>query len=173
MKNKLTLLTVAAGLLAGCATKTSPSNGADSLAIKQERNKAIVLACEQAFIKKDAEGSCNYFAPTFVAYGARGDKPISNVDTLIKNAKELFHAFPDWTGENLKAVASGDSVIVTATWGGTFKNDLPGLKANGKKVKFDDAEIFVLNKEGKIISQRGTQSNITMGYQLGFLETKK
>jgi len=173
MKSKLTLMAIAAGLLAGCATKSSPSNRADSLAIKEERNKAVVMASETAFIKQDAAGSLKDMAPGFVIYGSRGQKPKSNLDSLITESKEFFHSFPDWKGEDLKAVAFGDTVLVMGTWSGTFKNDFPNMKANGKSVKYDDVEIFVLNKEGKIISQRNTQSNVTMGVQLGFFVPAK
>lgn len=173
MKTQLTLLAAAAVLLASCSGKSSGSNGADSLAMKLERNKAVVLACEQAFIKKDAEGSMKYFAPVFSTYASSRSKPISNRDTMINNARNMFKAFPDWTGENLQAVASGDTVLVMGTWGGTFKNDLPGLKANGKSVKYDDVEIFVLNDAGKIVYQRNTQSQNTFAFQLGLLEPTK
>ena len=173
MKSKLTLMALAAGLLAGCATKPSSSNPTDSLAIKEARNKAIVLASEKAFTNKDAAGSLKDMAPGFITYSSRDDKPLSNIDTLTKKSNEFFHAFPDWKAENLKAVAFGDTVLVLATWSGTFKNDFPGMKANGKSVKYDDVEIFVLNNEGKIISQRNTQSSLIMGLQLGFFVPAK
>lgn len=169
MKTKLTLIAVAAGLLAGCATKSSSSNGADSLAKKLERNKAVVMASEAAFIKKDAEGSLKDMTADFKIYSSVGGKPQSNLDSLTKSSKEFFHAFPDWKGENLKAVAFGDTVLVMGTWSGTFKNDFPTEKANGKSVKFDDVEVFVLNNDGKIISQKAIQPLSTMGVQLGFL----
>lgn len=169
MKKELTLMAATVCLLASCATKTSPSGGTDSLKIKQERNKAVVMASENAFIKKDAEGSLKDFAPGFTIYGSRGSKPITSIDTLVKNSKDMFHAFPDWTGENLKAIAFGDTVLVMGTWSGTFKNDLPGVKANGKSVKYDDVEVFVLNDAGKIVSQSNTQSMNTFAFQLGLL----
>lgn len=82
--------------------------------------------------------------PGFVSYGSHGQKPKSNLDSLITESKEFFHSFPDWKGEDLKAVAFGDTVLVMGTWSGTCKNDFPNMKANGKNL--------MVENEGKPLS---------------------
>ncbi len=49
-------------------------------------------------------------------------------------------------------------MLVHGDWGGTFKNDLMGIKATGKPVKFKDVDIFKLNDEGKIIEHSSVQN---------------
>jgi predicted ester cyclase len=49
-------------------------------------------------------------------------------------------------------------VAAYATWSGSFKKDLMGIKATGKMVSFPDVDIFKLNDEGKIVEHRSVQN---------------
>ncbi len=182
MKKTVTLFSAAilfaasACFLAACNSTTTTTSvaGTDSVALKLARNKATVMASEEAFIKKDPDGVLKNVAPGFTDYASGEGKPATNIDSIKTELKEMFNALPDYKGENLKLLASGDTVIVTGTWSGTFKNEYHGTKPNGKAIKFDDVEIFVLDKDGKIVSRRSTQSEATVYFQLGFLvEAKK
>ena len=142
-------------------------SGSDSTAVSTARNKQIALNADLALIKKDVEGMFKDCAPDFVDYGNGEYKPMKNQDSIKTGLKSFLAAFPDFKGENLQAVAQGDTVIVTGLWSGTFKNAYMGMKPTQKSFKTTDADIFSFNKEGKITSHRSIQSEATFFSQLG------
>jgi len=171
MKKFLTGMALAAIFLSSCQNKTSVSTTGttDSLALKSEKNKATALASEQAIGNKDIEGVVKNCAPGFVEYGNSDGKPMNNIDSIKSGLKEVLNAFPDFKGSDMKAFGSGDTVMVSATWAGTFKNALMGDKPNGKSFKFVDLDIFTFDKDGKFTSHRSIQSDATILMQLGIV----
>lgn len=168
MRRIITGMAVLACFLSACESKTgSAVSGSDSTAVSTARNKQIALNADQALIKKDVEGMFKDCAPDFVDYGNGEYKPMKNQDSIKTGLKSFLAAFPDFNGENLQAVAQGDTVIVTGLWTGTFKNAYMGMKPTQKSFKTTDADIFSFNKEGKITSHRSIQSEATFLSQLG------
>jgi predicted ester cyclase len=168
MRKTFSGLVAAAFLAIGCNSKTNiDTAGTDSAAIKTEKNKQTALASVHAFEKADMAAIKKFCAANFVDYGNGGNTPLTNIDS-VKTYLETFRAsFPDARVDDLKAFASGDTVVITDTWSGTFKNDMMGMKANGKKFKYPDVEILVFNKDGKILSHRAVQSDFAFYGQLG------
>jgi predicted ester cyclase/predicted small secreted protein len=165
---------VSAFLLSACNSKTgSAVNGSDSTATALARNKQVALSADDAFNKKDVDAIVKDYAPDFVEYGNGEYKPMKNLDSIKINLKGFLAAFPDFKGENLQAVAQGDTVIVTGTWSGTFKNNFMGMKPTQKSFKAPEADIFSFNKDGKITSHRAVQSETTYFFQLGIPMPKK
>ena len=70
----------------------------------------------------------------------------------------LTNSIEGYRAENLKYYADDDRVLVYGDWTGTFKNDLMGIKATGKPVKFKDVDIFKLNDEGKVVEHSSVQN---------------
>jgi predicted ester cyclase len=70
----------------------------------------------------------------------------------------LMHSIELYKPENTMLLADGDYVAAYATWTGIFKNDLMGIKASGKAVRFPDVDIFKFNEAGKIIEHRSVQN---------------
>jgi predicted ester cyclase len=168
MKKIITCVAMAALFLAACNNKsTSTASTADSAMMKVEKNKEAALNANNAFIKGDIEGSFKDYSKDFVDYGDGSTKPMKNIDSMKMNNKAFLAAFPDLKVENMHAVGSGDTVIVTGTWSGTFKKELMKIKPTGKSYKAVDADIFIFNKDGKIISHANIQSLATYFYQLG------
>ena len=162
MRRIITGIAVLACFLSACNSKTgSTVNGSDSTAVSTARNKQIALNADLALIKKDVEGMFKDCAPDFVDYGNGEHQPMKNQDSIKTGLKSFLAAFPDFKGENLQAVAQGDTVIVTGLWSGTFKNAYMGMKPTQKSFKTTDADIFSFNKEGKITSHRSIQSEAT------------
>ena len=125
---------------------------------KQDRNKKVIMASMESFMKNDIEGVFKDAAPGFVDYTDGTIPPINSIDTLKNFVKMLQSSIEGYKGENLKYFTDGDYVIVQGDWGGVFKNDLMGIKATGKAVKFRDVDIFKLNDDGKITEHHSIQN---------------
>ncbi len=125
---------------------------------KQDRNKKIVMASMESFMKGDLDAVFKDAAPGFVDYSDGSIPPINSVDSLKSFIKVMQASITDYIGENLKYYADGDHVIVHGDWGGTFKNDFMGIKATGKPIKFKDVDIFKFNDEGKITEHHAVQN---------------
>jgi len=162
MKKTMLLFTIAA-IMASCNNekkedaekKETPASAMES---KQERNKKIIMASMDAVGKADVDAIVKDAAPTFTDYGDGSMAPVSNIDSLKSFMKMLLTSIAGYKPENPVLFADGDYVIVYADWSGTFKNDLMGIKATGKPVKYKDVDIFKLNDEGKITEHRSVQN---------------
>jgi hypothetical protein len=175
MKRTLILLAAFAAVLTACTNQqgnSSASIAADSLAAKLARNKAVIMASERNVESKDVALILKDCAPGFTEYGDGSGKPVTSMDSIKRSFQESLDAL-GMRGDKLKAIASGDTVIVTGSWSGVFKKAFMGVKPNGKSFKYEDAEIFILDKDGKILSHRGTQSSATILLQLGLLQPAK
>jgi predicted ester cyclase len=125
---------------------------------KTERNKKVVMASMESFMKGDIDGVFKDAGPGFVDYADGSIPPIKNLDSLKGFIKMLTGAIENYKGDNLQYFADGNYVLVVGDWGGTFKNDLMGIKATGKPVMFKDLDMFKLNDEGKIIEHHSVQN---------------
>ncbi len=125
---------------------------------KQDRNKKIVMASMESFMKGDLDGTFKDAAADFVDYADGSIPPISNIDSLKGFMKMLMASVEGYKGENLMFYTDGDYVLVHGDWGGTFKNDMMGIKATGKPVTFKDVDIFKFNDEGKIVEHSSVQN---------------
>jgi hypothetical protein len=166
MKKLILGVAIAALFLSACTQNKSTGTAslADSATIK---NKSTAIAAIEAFNNHDVDAIYKDCAANFKDFGNGSMPPVSNMDTLKANMKGFLEALPDFKGENIQAVAAGDTVIVTADWSGTFKKDYMGMKATNKSFKAPDADVFIFNKEGKMISHRSIQGEPTYFYQLG------
>lgn len=125
---------------------------------KQERNKKVIMASMESFSKGDLDGTFKDAAPNFTDYTDGSIPPMTNLDSLKGFIKMMTNSIENYKGENLKYYADGDYVLVHGDWVGTFKNDLMGIKATGKPIKFKDVDIFKLNDEGKITEHSSIQN---------------
>jgi len=161
-KTILFLITTLFFAITGCnneskkdEVKSETIASADS---KEERNKKVVMSSVESFIKGDIDGVFKDVATGFVDYTDGTMPPITSIDTLRDFIKMMKTSIEGYKGENLKYYADGDYVIVHGDWGGVFKNDMAGIKATGKPVKFKDVDIFKLNDEGKIVEHHSVQN---------------
>jgi predicted ester cyclase len=125
---------------------------------KQERNKKTVWASMEAVGKGDIDGMVKDAAPMFTDYNDGSMPPVTNLDSLKGFIKMLTTSIEGYKPTNQMLFADGDYVLAYATWTGTFKSDLMGIKATGKAVSFPDVDIFKLNEEGKIVEHRSVQN---------------
>lgn len=146
------------------ATTDSTSAPAES---KQERNKKIVMASNEAMMKHDLNAVFKDGAADFVDYGDGSMPPMKNLDSIKAMITGWMAAFPDMKGEKYEYYADGDKVLVYGEYSGTWTGDMMGMKGNGKKFSTRDVDIFTLNEEGKITSHRSVQNWMaTLGMQL-------
>lgn len=125
---------------------------------KQERNKKVIMANMEAAGKADVDAMLKDAASSFTEYTDGTIPPITNADTLKGLLKMMFASLENYKPSNTMLFADGDYVLAYATWTGTFKNDLMGIKATGKMVSFPDVDIFKLNEEGKIVEHHSVQN---------------
>lgn len=168
MKKIIISAAVATNFFAACNSNSSTMvKGSDSSSATLTKNKQAALNNIQAYAKKDFDAAFKDYTPDFVDYGSGEMKPMKNQDSMKMDLKNFYVAFPDYKVENLKAVAEGNIVIVTADWSGTFKKEYRNVKPTGKSFKTTDADIFTFNDAGKISSHRTIQSITTIFNQLG------
>jgi ketosteroid isomerase-like protein len=125
---------------------------------KQERNKTVVKASLESFMKGDLDGTFKDVTGDFVDYADGSTQPMRNMDTLKNFIKMLKESIENYKGDNLQYFVDGDYVLVTGEWGGTFQKDLMGIKATGKPVRFKDVDMFKLNEQGKITEHSSVQN---------------
>jgi predicted ester cyclase len=147
--------------------KTPVAATVDSAAIKIEKNKATAIAAIEGFSNHNAQAVFKDIAPDYVDYGDGTDPGMKNKDSLITMVDGFFKAFPDMKADNITTMTDKNTVAVFATWTGTFKGELMGMKPTGKSFKYDDVDIFTFNDAGQLTSHRGTQSMKTVSLQVG------
>lgn len=125
---------------------------------KQERNKKVIMASMESFMKGDLDGTFKDAASNFVDYADGSTPPMTNIDSLKGFIKMITNSIEGYKGENLNYYADGDYVLVHGDWGGIFKNNLMEINATGKPVKFKDVDIFKFNDEGKIVEHSSVQN---------------
>jgi predicted ester cyclase len=92
----------------------------------------------------------------------------------MKTEMKIFlGAYPDFKGEDLKAYASDDAVIVTGTYSGTFKNPYLTMKPTGKGFKVFDGDIYTFDKDGKITSHKSVVPGSVFMSQAGVVLPEK
>lgn len=160
MKKSFFALLAISLLMHACSDKKSGDTDKKENATmesKQERNKKIIMASMESFMKADYDGVFKDAAASFTDY-TDGSMTITNLDSLKNFLKMLSASVTGYRGDNLVYYSDGDHVLVHGDWSGTFKNDLMGIKASGKEVKFRDVDIFKLNEEGKIVEHSAVQN---------------
>jgi predicted ester cyclase len=151
---------------AGATDTDSNSKKEMSAEDKEERNKQTALASIAGINSHDVNAVMKDVAPGAKDFGD-GSMPPASLDSSKAMLTQWFTAFPDVKGENLKAVADGEWVMVWGDWSGTWKGDFMGQKATGKSYKIKDVDIFRFNDEGKITEHHYTQNWITSASQIG------
>jgi predicted ester cyclase len=168
MKKLILCMAIASCFLAACNNKASvTTGGSDSTAAYLKMIKHVALSSDSAMTKRDGDAAVKDYAAGFTEYGNGESKPVTNMDTIKAGNKSFFEAFPDFTGENMKAVADDSTVIITGTWSGTFTKEYMKIKPTNKAFKVVDDDIFTFNKAGKITSHKSIQSLATFFTQLG------
>jgi predicted ester cyclase len=162
MKKALLLCTIAA-VLASCnneSKKTGDKNEPTfaSTETKQERNKKVIAASMEAFEKRNIDGMVKDAAPGYTDYGDETTPPSSNIDSTKAFIKMLVNSIENYKAGNAQLIADGDWVFYYADWSGIFKNDLMGMKATGKPIRYKDCDIFKFNEEGKITEHHSIQN---------------
>jgi predicted ester cyclase len=163
MKKTMLLFTMAI-IMASC--NNDPKSGSDekketttsAAETKQERNKKVIMASMDAFAKRDVDGMVKDAAPGYIDYGDETTPPSTNLDSSKAFIKMLLNSFENYTASNAQLIADGDYVFYYADWSGTFKNDLMGMKATGKPLKYKDCDIFKFNDVGKITEHHSIQN---------------
>lgn len=169
MKKMIIGLAVATSFLAACNSKTTLTSGGDSTAAKAEKNRITAVAAVQNFSDHKVDAMFVSCSPDFVDYGNGEDKPMKNQDSIKTMLKAFITAFPDYKETNITGFAQGDSVIVTSTEAGTFKNAMMGMKPTGKSFKYNEADIFTFDKAGKMLTHSSVQGTATFFAQLGIV----
>lgn len=161
MKRTMLLFTIAA-MMAACnseSNKTAEEQKKEpAVESKTERNKKVIRASMDAFSKADLDAMVKDAAPNYIEYGDETMPPVHSADSTKVMLKMLMNSFQNLKPENEVMVAEGDYVFYYADWTGVFKNDLMGIKATGKTIKYKDCDVFKFNEAGKITEHRSVQN---------------
>lgn len=152
------------------ATDTSSTSPKDRIAV-------VKAYYETLFHKHDTAALADVYANGYTEYntGESPAKTYATPDSLIIGVKRLLHLTPDITTSN-ESYFAGDSgkVVVIATFTGKWTGDIPGeQKATGKAYKFNDADIYTVNADGKLTSHKSIYPDIAFFDQIGYQPKKK
>lgn len=147
--------------------KMSDEKMSSSAEAKEEQNKKTAMASIEGVNAHNVDQILKDAAADITDYGDGSMKPAKSIDSLKAGITQWFAAYPDVKGENIKAVADGDWVMIWADWSATWKGDFMGQKATGKSYKINDIDIFKFNDEGKITEHHNIQSWLPVAMQIG------
>ncbi|MFN2456790.1 MAG: ester cyclase [Chitinophagaceae bacterium] len=168
MKKTILLLVASAVLFAACNDKkTGIAGNTSPQEEREERNKKIAMESVEGFNSHDVNIVLKNADKNAKEYGDGTMPVVSNMDSMRAGITAYFAAFPDVKGDDLKAIADGDWVIVWGEWSGTWKGDFMGQKATGKSFRFKEADVFKFNDNGKITEHHTVQSPISWMSQVG------
>src|SRR5688500_16930215 len=85
---------------------------------KEDRNKKVVMASMESFMKNDLDGTFKDAAASFTDYSDGSFPPMNNLDSLKNFMRMLINSLEGYKGENLKYYADGDFVLVHGDWVG-------------------------------------------------------
>ena len=157
------MLFVFAAFATGCNNEKKENGDKKESAIsspesKQVRNKKVIAASMDAFAKRDIDGMVKDAATGYTDFGDGTTPPSTNLDSSKAFIKMLLNSIENYQASNAQLIADGDWVFYYADWSGIFKNDLMGMKATGKPIKYKDCDIFKFNEEGKITEHHSIQN---------------
>jgi predicted ester cyclase len=181
MKRVFLLIPVACLFFTACNNSKTNSNETTasnekmdtSAEAKEERNKKIALESIDGINAHNIDMVLQNVAPDAVDYGDGSMDAIKGIDSIKATISSWLNAFPDVKGENLKAVADDDWVMVWGDWSGTWKNDFMGQQATGKSYKIKDVDIFRFNDDGKITEHHFVQTPLASAKQIGMKMPEK
>jgi steroid delta-isomerase-like uncharacterized protein len=127
----------------------------------------LVLLFYQAFDKRNFEEAIELLAPNFTAHLAGVAQPLTK-EEFQKFGLSFFLAFPDGKHDFERVLVDGDTVVTAGTFTGTHQNELQGLPATGKRVKFALMHIDRV-ADGKIIEHWGQGDQLGLIQQLGIV----
>lgn len=133
---------------------------------KAQQNKQTVSSIIDAVNRQDVEVMFKNCSASYLDYGDGLSKPMT-IDSVKSLFKEWFHAFPDFKADNVRYVAEGEWVVVWADWSATWKGDFMKKKANGKRFRFNDADFYRFDADGKLVEHRSIQPFSTIWTQIG------
>ncbi len=167
-KTGIVIIAVLLCFMWACGGKSdSGAQGSDGATMAQQRNKRTAWRFEANLMAGKVDSMYADCAPNFAEYGTGNSDTTKNIDSVKADIKDFMTIFPDIKGSNLVTLAHGDSVVVLATWRGTFKNAAGGVQPTGRSFKVDDADIFTFDQKGQITSHKSLQSVNTFFYQVG------
>jgi hypothetical protein len=177
MKKLLFLIAASLGVLIATIMLTSCNNqkteeskettSGTSAEDKEERNKKTAMASIEAFSNHNIDLVFKDVTADAVDYGDGSMPPMKSRDSIRAGMTAWQNAVPDVKGENIKAVADGEWVMIWADWKGTWTVDFMGQKATGKSFKYSDVDIFRFNEEGKMTEHHNIQPFTTIANQIG------
>jgi predicted ester cyclase len=119
----------------------------------------VVRAWNDAYTRHDLDTALAFMSDDFVRCGEATNWAPMSKQVWGAIMREFFVAFPDWTWELTRLVASGDTVVCQFVERGTFTapyNIMPGLTLppNGKGFVDHDCDWFRVNEAGLITELR-------------------
>jgi predicted ester cyclase len=133
-----------------------------------ERNKQNVLKSLEAFNTGDFKTFAMYASTNMVDHDPGVNGMVRNgIDSVLANLKAFLTAFPDMKITPMHTVAEGDWVAVFSNWTGTWKGDMMGMKPTGKAFNVNDADLFKMDSEGKVLEHWATQEFGSLMQQIG------
>ncbi len=137
-----------------------------------DRNKEVILRCNELRNKGDLEGAAGCFADRITHQG----QPVTR-QVLLGVLKDIYTAFPDYHTEIHELVAADDLVIERSTVTGTHSGVAKGRHNGGMLVDiaptFRRFEIQHIHwwklRDGKVIAHYAGRDDLGLMRQLGLL----
>ncbi|MBS1986241.1 MAG: ester cyclase [Bdellovibrionales bacterium] len=128
-----------------------------------ETREVVLRAIREIFFEHNIDAVDRYLADAFI----QNDPGIPIGKRAFKNyLRNLFVAFPDYTGKVDNLVVSGNLISLQLSWTGTHRGRFMGIGATGKKIMRRTADTYRV-ENGKIVEHWGVADQAEMLKSLG------
>jgi predicted SnoaL-like aldol condensation-catalyzing enzyme len=118
--------------------------------VTERENTAVILAAYREVLSEHRLDRAHvYYEHDYVHHNAQMPAVPNGVPAFVDYFAGNFAAFPDLTAAVDHVVASGDRVMVFATWRGHFTGLSRGRKPTGKRLLMYTSDVFRLSR-GKV-----------------------
>ena len=108
-----------------------------------EENKTSLLRwVEEVWNKGNIELIPEFISPEYIEPG--GDTDIIGLEGITQHVTSLRKAFSGFKMTIHEMVCDGDEIAMQLTWGGTFTEEIWGIKPNNKLVTVKRSSVYLL-----------------------------
>lgn len=128
--------------------------------------KDVMLAWVDAFNRRDADALIPLYHPEATNHQVAAGEPVVGRDTIIRDARGFFTAFPDNYTRVEAMHQDGEWVMIEWSGGATWLGEFAGRQPNGKAFTLRGCGFFHV-VDGQIRFQRGYWDRAGWFLQLG------
>ena len=126
------------------------------------------------FNKHDVDGVVSVYASNIVSYDPFYPAPLKGLDSIRKDTKNFFKAFPDMKIKFLNLMTKGNTIMGELQFTGTNSGPLDSpngkIPATNKRIEMRGAFTARVNAKGLLVEERRYYDTASMMRSLGLMK---